>query len=132
VNCNLGFSFYCAPRLSVLEPGTAVPDAWRPLATDPTWQTRDEDMRNVGARRWTLLRGEPATTPGRHLLVVSLIGASDVASYNPDGSAATELMGRCSTEVDVPPGVGSIDVVVRFTSEPETTAATCEIQVASD
>ena len=132
VNCNLGFSFYCAPSLSVLEPGTDLPESLRPSESDASWQTRGDDMQNVGGRQWTLLRGAPATAPGRRLLVISLIGASDVASYNPDGTVATELMGRCATEVDVAPDADAIDVVVRFQSEPETTVATCTVRLAGD
>jgi hypothetical protein len=130
VNCNLGFSYYCAPSLSVLEPGTDLPETLRPSESDASWQTRGDDMQNVGGRRWTLLRGAPATAPGRRLLVISLIGASDVASYNPDGTVATELMGRCSTEVDVAPYTDAVDIIVRFESEAETATATCTVELA--
>jgi hypothetical protein len=132
VNCNIGFAFYCSPSLSVVEPGTDLPDSWRPGEADPIWHTRGEQNQNVNGRRWTLLRGEPVVAPGPHRLVVSLLGQSDVASYNPDGTVASELMGRCTTDVDVAPDAASLDLVVTFESEPEDTAATCTITVAGD
>jgi hypothetical protein len=128
VNCNIGFDFYCSPWLSVLEPGTNVDDAWRPSVTDPLWQTRGDGMQAVDGKHWKLLRGSPATAPGRKLLVVSLVGQSDIQSYNPDGTVATELMGRCAREVDVAANAERVDIVVTFKPDPATGRATCKIK----
>lgn len=130
VNCNIGFSFYCAPYLSVLEPGTELAASWRPAAGDASWATRGDDMQPVGGRRWTLLRGSPAAGPGRHLVVISLIGTSDLVSYNPDGSVATELLGRCAATLDVAPDAEAVEVLVTFESEASSTAATCRVEVS--
>jgi hypothetical protein len=85
-------------------------------------------MQDVKAGKWTLLRGTPAADPGEHLLVISLIGASDVVSFNPDGSVATELLARCTAEVDIAPDSEAVDVLVTFVSEPDTTVATCTVE----
>ena len=122
VNCNIGFSFACAPSLSVFEAGAEVPDDWRRADNDPWWSSSGR-----GAT-WTLLGGVPAVAPGQHQLVISLIGSSDVASRNPDGTVASELMGRCTAEVDVALDATSLDIVVRFADEPDETAATCTIE----
>ena len=132
VNCNIGFSFACGPRLSVLDAGTPVPASWRPSATDPQWDTRGGGMQDVKASRWPRLRGGPAAGPGRHLLVVSLIGASDVVSFNPDGSVATELLARCSADVDVAPDADALNLLVTFVPRPDSTLATCTVGIEGD
>src|SRR5262245_27406878 len=93
LNCNIGFSYSCAPSLTVMEPDAVVPASFRRAATDPWWDPRAGTFQPVKASKCTLLGGTPAISPGRHLLVMSLIGSSDVASYNPDGTIATELLG---------------------------------------
>ena len=131
VNCELGVSYSCGPSLSVLEPGADVPDSWQPPVTDPMWDPRGGGMEAVEGTHWTLLRGSPVTAAGRHLLVVSLTGSSDVPSYGPDGTIARDLLGRCTTEVDVAPDAQGLDIVVAFKPQPATTRATCTIDAGA-
>ena len=129
LNCNIGFDFSCAPSLSVLEAGTDVPDAWRPADTDPSWDTHEGMTGTAKPAKWSLMRGTPAATPGSHLLVISLTGSSDVVSFNPDGTIASELLARCATEVRVAPDASVVKVVVTFHPDPESARATCSIKV---
>lgn len=60
---------------------------------------------------------------------MSLLGSSDVPSYNPDGSRALDFLGRCSTEVDVKPAETSVSVVVTFVPNSQDFDATCSFQL---
>jgi hypothetical protein len=114
------FPYGCLGRLSVLAPGTAFNDAWRPPSSDPTWAGQASggfgDVQTA------------ATSPsGRHLLVFSVLGTSDVPTYGPDGALQTELIGRCSVEADIPAQSEPVEVVVDFSGDG---SALCTIAVA--
>ena len=97
------FPYSCTVALSVVEPGTTLSSSWRPAATDPWWGP-DWSPGMHATRLDPTVRGNlPSLVPGDHTLVVSILGSSDTPSFNPDGSIATDLIGRCQTET----GVGS-------------------------
>lgn len=113
------FPYGCIARLSVLAPGTAVDEAWRPPTTDVTWSGQASGG-----------FGEPKPAPGspsgRHLLVFSVLETSDVPTFGPDGSVQMRLLGRCSVEADIPAQGDPVEVTVRF---PADFSSFCEIAV---
>ena len=93
-----------------------APDYEKGFSTDHFSQTPTGDL--------------PSLSPGRHRLVVSLLGSSDTPSINPDGSWAFDALGRCTSDVDVRPDTTAIRLVVTFVPDPSSFRATCSIEVA--
>jgi hypothetical protein len=123
------FPSNCTATLSVLEPGTAVDDAWRPSEADPVWLPDYRGRRTTDHFLPMPVGDVPALTPGSHLLVASLLGVSDVPSVNPDGTEATDMLGRCSADVDVAAGADVVVAVVTFAPTASSLEATCSIEV---
>ena len=119
----------CTATLSVLAPGTAVDEAWRPPEHDPRWLPDYRGGTTTDRFAPQPVGAVPVLTAGDHLLVVSLLGTSDVPSFHPDGSEATDLLARCSTLAGVEGDGDPMDVVVTFTPSETTFDATCSIEV---
>jgi hypothetical protein len=119
------FPYGCTATLSVLEPGTVVPDGWRPSPADPWWAP---DYKGNTAENFdpTPANGPAAAAPGRHRFVVSLLGSYDTPSYAPDGSRAFDLLGRCWSDVEVPTA-GILDVLITSSPDPASFRATCSV-----
>lgn len=118
------FPYGCTATLSVLEPGADIADDWRPAPSDPSWAPAYMGMSAEQFEPAPIGR-PPAVTPGPHRLVMSLLGAYDVASYAPDGSRAFDLLGRCAVDVEVAPDADGLDVLVTFTRDPASFDASC-------
>lgn len=123
------FPYSCTATLSVLGPNADIPEAWRPAPTDPWWGAEDSTGSTAGTFDPKPLAGSPAAAPGRHLLVVSLLGSYDTPSYAPDGSRAFDLLGRCVTDVEVEASAGGLRVVVTFTPDDASFRASCTVIV---
>lgn len=123
------FPYGCHATLSVLEPGTVVPDGWRPSPTDPWWAP---DYKGTTAENFgpTPVNVAATAASGPHRLVVSLLGSYDTPSYAPDGSPAFDLLGRCWTDVEVP-NAGTLDVIITFSPDPASFRATCSVAAGS-
>jgi hypothetical protein len=124
IGCNQ-FPYGCGARLSVLPAGTEVPAIWRPAPDDPAWAPAGMGDDTLDP---TPYRPVPTLAPGGHRLVVSLLGSYDTPSYAPDGSIATDLLSRCTLDVDVASGSGPIAVRVTFTPHGESFGGTCVIE----
>lgn len=123
------FPYACTATVSVLPADAQVPDNWRPPATDPVWVP---DYGNGGTTDHLMASpsGDPPTlTPGRHQLIVSLLGSYDTPSLNPDGTVATDLLARCSARVSVGVGAQPLSAVVTFTPDYESFRGSCSINV---
>ncbi len=123
------FPYGCTATVSVLPPDAQVPDAWRPPATDPYWVP---DYSNGGTTDHFLPEPSgavPTLAPGRNLVVVSLVGAYDTASFNPDGTLATDLLSRCTALADVTTGSQALAAVVTFTPNELDFGGTCSIEI---
>jgi hypothetical protein len=123
------FPYGCTATLSVLEPDAAVASDWRPSSSDPQWSP------DYGAGTSTDHFAPkpnltvPAVSTGRHQLVISLLGSYDTPSYGPDGSGATDLLARCTTQIDVQPSEQPLAVVVTFVPDPASFGGTCSLAV---
>jgi len=125
------FPYGCTATLSVVEPSAVLSDAWRPPSSDPWWApdwTAGTEAHHFAPTPVGLV---PGLSPGQHQLVVSLLGSSDVPSYNPDGSRAFDLVGRCSATVDVPATATSVSVVVTFVPNGANFQTACSLQTTS-
>ena len=120
----------CGAVLSVLPAGSEVADDWRPDERDPSWAPDYGSGTTASTFEAEPLRGAPTVPPGPHRLVVSLIGEDDLASLDAAGNRATELLGRCALDVDLPPGSGPVDVLVTFVPDPAAYRATCTVEIA--
>lgn len=125
------FPYGCTATLSVLEPNTDVPEAWRPPSTDPWWGPDHSSGTTAETFDPNPLSGSPAAAPGRHRLVVSLLGSYDTLSFAPDGSRAFDLLGRCTADVEVPPEAAGLDVILTFTPDEASFRASCTVRVGS-
>jgi hypothetical protein len=124
------FPYGCTARLSVLAPGSAVDDAWRPPDSDPWWGPDwSEGLYNTNHLNPTPVGDLPDLASASHELVVSLLGSYDTPSFTPDGKLATDLLARCSAELGVRPTTRIVDVVVTFTPDPQSFRATCALKV---
>jgi hypothetical protein len=124
------FPYGCAARVSVLGPDAVVADAWRPPDTDPVWLPDFTDgVYTTDHLQPKPVGSPPVLAPGRHLVVVSLLGTYDTPSLNPDGSPATDLLARCSATVDVGPGSGPLTADVTFVPDESSFGGTCSIEV---
>ena len=122
-NCS-SFPYTCFAVLSVLEPNAAVPDSWRPAASDPRWFA--DDGKGATADRFDPKPlGSAAAAPGSHRLVMTLLGSYDTPSLGPDGKEVFSMDGRCTADVDVPGGAAGVDVLVTFTPDPATFGGSC-------
>ena len=124
VQCT-SFPYSCAAYLSVLPPGTTVEPAWRPALHDPWWGAEA-----IGSPRLddTPVFAVPALPPGRHRLLISLLGRSDIVSYAPDGSVASDLLSRCYLDVEVAPDATDVPIVVTFTPDPSQWGGSCRVE----
>jgi len=114
------FPSSCVATVSVLPPDTAVPDSWRPPEADPIWEPDFTDGYTYADHLVATPVGDlPVLAPGRHLVVVSLLGSSDVPSINPDGTVATILLARCSAMVDARPSALTLTAVVTIAPKPD-------------
>jgi hypothetical protein len=123
------FPYSCSATLSVLAPGSAVDDAWRPPDSDPWWGPDWSEGTNTDHLNPTPVGDLPDLAIASHALVVSLLGSYDTPSFTPDGKLATDLLARCSVELEVMPTTRIVDVVVTFTPDPESFRATCALKV---
>jgi hypothetical protein len=71
----------------------------------------------------------PTVFPGKHRLLMSMLGSYDVASYDANGELAQDLLARCSVDLEATEGSGPIDVLVTFTPIGSGWEATCEVVV---
>jgi len=127
IRCSM-FPYACAAYLSVLPPGTTVDAAWRPAPYDPWWGTRTNGGERLdGAPVWTV----PDLPVGRHRLLISLLGSSDVVSFTPDGQVAQDLLSRCYLDVDVTPETRRVGIVVTFTPGESQLGGTCRVDLAA-
>ncbi len=129
INCAT-FPYSCSGILSVLEPGVAVDETWRPPASDVRWLPRsggyDKDTDHLDP---TAVGAVPTLAVGTHQVVISLLGSSDAISFAPDGTIATDLLSRCSADVDVTPSTSQVSILVTFTPDGQTYGGTCTVKV---
>jgi hypothetical protein len=123
------FPYGCAATVSVLPADARVSDAWRPPTTDPVWVPDYSAGGTTDHFVATPSGGTPTISPGRHLIVVSLLGSYDAPSFNPDGTVATDLLARCSTDVTAVVGSPAVSAVVTFTPGSESFRGSCWISV---
>jgi hypothetical protein len=128
VGCSM-FPYSCVVVVSVLDAGASAPAGWRPPDTDPTWYPDDRDHDRDGRSPIgpDPVRGMPVLAPGRHRVVVSLLGSYDTPSYNPDGTVASDLLGRCAADVEVAVGDPPVPITVSFDPDPASFRAACSI-----
>jgi len=124
------FPYGCTATLSVLDPNVVVTDAWRPPSSDPWWAPDWSAGTQASHFEPTPVGTVPGVSPGRHQLVVSLLGSSDVPSYNPDGGRAFDLVGRCSAEVDVPVPAEVVNILVTFVPNGANFQTACSLEAA--
>lgn len=126
IACN-AFPYGCSATLNVIGVDDPV-DAVRPSATGIRWITAATGDTMFDS---TPYGGVPAVVPGKHRLVISVLGSYDVASYDANGDLAWDLVSRCSADVDAPGDAAAMDVLVMFTPDPTgmNYKATCEIDV---
>jgi hypothetical protein len=120
----------CWAAVSVLPPDTLVDASWRPSVTDARWVP--DYTGSVYSSDHLVAEPDhpvPDLVAVRQLLVVSLLGADDVPSYNPDGTVATDLLARCSSDVDAGAGMGPVVAVVTFAPDPTSFSASCSIKL---
>jgi hypothetical protein len=79
-----------------------------------------------GTPVWTV----PDLPVGRHRLMISLLGQSDVVSYAPDGQVARDLLSRCYVDVDVTPDTDHVGIVVTFTPDGSQWGGSCRVESA--
>ncbi len=115
--------------MSVLEPGTVVSEAWRPPASDPRWGPDYSKGTTTDHLDPTPAGVLPDLAVGPHQLVVSLLGSYDTPSYAPDGTIATDLLSRCSTELNVTSATSKVSVLVTFSPDPQSFGGTCTLAV---
>ena len=108
------FPYGCGPTLTVLPAGTTVSDAWRPPLTDPFWAPDYSSGGTADHFGATVVGTVPKLPLGMHELVISLLGSYDVVSFNPDGSKALDLLGRCTLDVEVTSVDQVVSVLVTF------------------
>ena len=121
------FPYNCTVTLSVMEPNADVPDAWRPAPSDPWWGADYSKGTTAETFDPKPLGGSPAARPGRHRLVISLLGSYDTPSYGPDGKQAFDLLGRCTVVVEVTPVAGGLNLLVTFTPDEASFRASCTV-----
>lgn len=126
IGCN-EFPYGCGARLSVLPAGNDVDSSWRPPAGDPGWAPAAMGDDTLDP---TPYRPIPTLAPGASRLVVSLLGGYDTPSYAPDGSIATDLLARCTLDVEVDPTAGPVTVRVTFTPDGISFGGSCVIERA--
>jgi hypothetical protein len=124
IGCGM-FPYSCRAVLSVVPAGTEVEAVWRPPDTDPWWapdgpSSEGFDPKPVG--------GIPTLAPGGNRLIISLLGSYDTPSYDPDGSIATDLLSRCSIDIDLDPAAGPVEVQVTFTPDGLSFGGSCTIE----
>ncbi len=124
------FPYGCWAAVSVLPQGTVVSEAWRPPVTDARWVP--DSAESIHSSDHLVPEPDhplPDLARGQQTLVVSLLGALDVPSYTPDGTLATDLLARCSVDVDTRSGTGPVVAVVTFTPNPASFSGSCSIEV---
>ncbi len=119
------FPYGCAAYLSVLEPGAEVAADWRPEPHDPWWSAAASgDALPSDDPVWTV----PNLPAGRHRLLFSLLGGSDLLSFTPDGEIARDLLSRCSLDVEVAPSTTQVGVLVTFVPDGVGFGGTCSVE----
>jgi hypothetical protein len=119
------FPYSCGATLSII--GVEQPvDATKPAATDAQWF-----VPTMGATIFdpAPIGGAPSVLPGKHRLVMSMLGQYDTPSYDANGEIARDLLARCSADIEPTDGSGPIDVLVTFTPVGPDWDAICELQV---
>jgi hypothetical protein len=129
LTCN-SFPYGCGGWLNILPPDAAV-DFVVPPSSDLGWTPEPERGTPAEGAEPTLIGVIPAATVGPHLVVVTVTGSYDVASYESDGSLAVELVSRCTSPVDFPAGTISAVIVVTFDADGTTYRAPCSIELAA-
>lgn len=122
------FPYACAATVSVLPEGTIVDDDWRPPTTDPWWGAASANTDHLSPPPIGTVPNLPA---GRHRVVVSLLGQSDVPSFGPDGSVARDLLARCQLDIDVGAATERVALVVTFEPDGIGYGGTCRIDEAT-
>ena len=129
------FPYSCSAWLSVLPagPGSTVPGEWRPASTDPWWGP-DGDLTSSPHLATEPYGTLPSAPVGMQQIVISLLGVSDVPSYKPDGTVATDLLARCIGPVDVGPETTVVDVRVTIKpgDDPASSPHQCSVSVRVD
>lgn len=123
------FPYGCTAALSVLPAGTPVTADWRPTASEPWWAPDYAQGTTTDRFDPTPVGSLPTIPIGQHEIVISLLGSSDVPSYNPDGSRAFDLLGRCMSNVEVGSTTSQVDVLVTFTPDHDSFRASCVLEV---
>jgi len=129
------FPYSCSAWLSILPggPSAEVPSEWRPAATDPWWGPGGNltSSGHLDAEPFGTLPNVPV---GPQQIVISLLGVSDVPSYKPDGTEATDLLARCIGAVDVGPETDVVSVRVTITpgDDAASSAHRCTVSVRAD
>ena len=119
------FPYGCATYLSVLEPGAEVTADWRPEPHDPWWSAAASgDALPSDDPVWTV----PNLPAGRHRLLFSLLGGSDLLSFTPDGEIARDLLSRCSLDVAVAPSTTQVGVLVTFVPDGVGYGGSCSVE----
>jgi len=121
------FPYSCWATLSVLAAGSTVTDDWRPPATDPLWGP--DWTQGTSSDRFDpkLIGTVPRLPPGAYAVVVSVLGTYDTPSYRPDGSLATDLLSRCSGDIEVGQETSVVNIRVTFTPDPQSFRAACTL-----
>jgi hypothetical protein len=125
------FPYGCYAAVSVLPVDAEVTSGWRPPANDPRWLPDYTVGYTTDHLSATTVDQAPALEPGAHLLVVSLLGSSDVPSLDASGHVARDLVARCAAPVDVDAGAGRLSAVVTFVPTESSSAATCSIRIGA-
>ncbi|HEX7490671.1 MAG TPA: hypothetical protein VF337_03090 [Candidatus Limnocylindrales bacterium] len=122
--------YTCAVRLSVVDSATTLSSSWRPAATDPWWGPDWSTGMNATRLDPTVQGDLPEVWPGDHTLVVSVLGSSDLpASFNPDGSQASDIIGRCQTEIAVDSSATHLLVTISLSPGDAGHATSCSVGV---
>jgi hypothetical protein len=129
IHCDL-FPYSCGAYLSVVPPDSVVDGDWRPAASDPWWLPDRSGDPGAGLFEPVPIGTMPALAPGRHRLVMSLLGRSDLVSYAPDGSIATDLLSRCTADVNVMTATPRVSVLATFTPDGVSHGGPCTLEVA--
>jgi hypothetical protein len=124
------FPYWCYAVVSVLPPGSPVDDAWRPPASDHRWLPDTGGA--VGSADHlapSSVDGAPVVAPGRHRVVVSLLGSYDTPSFDANGTEATDLLARCIADVEVIPNARP-SLIATFTTDGTGFGGSCSLHTA--
>jgi hypothetical protein len=125
------FPYNCWATVSVLPADAEVRSGWQPPKSDPRWLPDYTIGYTTDHLSPTTVDRAPTLEPGAHLLVVSLLGSSDVPSFDPSGNEVRDIVARCSVPIDVDAGIERLSAVVTFVPADSGSVATCSIKVVA-